>query len=192
VNIANYGEIYVIFSPASFFLPRRFAYSPQRCYQRSSFYVPPLVRRPSFAPIQRTELYLFQYSYHTARQILVIFPKSKDVTVVYVDWVNYVSKLWPWTGLLFMPRMIYEHGTVVEWYWQGKTKELEENPAAVPLCIAQIPHGPTGREHGCPRWDKRDQPPELWHWQDFIKMKVVVFRDVLVFVQVAFAIFGSR
>jgi hypothetical protein len=41
-------------------------------------------------------------------------------------------------------------------YWQGKTEELERNPAPVPLCPPQIPLGLPGREHGPPRWEAGD------------------------------------
>jgi hypothetical protein len=33
--------------------------------------------------------------------------------------------------------------TTVEWYWQGKTEELGENPVPVPMCPPEIPHGQT-------------------------------------------------
>jgi hypothetical protein len=32
---------------------------------------------------------------------------------------------------------------MVEWYWQGKTKELRGNPVPIPLCPPQIQHGLT-------------------------------------------------
>jgi hypothetical protein len=35
------------------------------------------------------------------------------------------------------------YGAMVGWYWQGKTEELGEKPAPVPLCPPQIPHGST-------------------------------------------------
>jgi hypothetical protein len=43
-------------------------------------------------------------------------------------------------GLLFIPKTIYKYATVVEWYWQGKTEELGEEPVTVPFCAPQIPH----------------------------------------------------
>jgi hypothetical protein len=36
---------------------------------------------------------------------------------------DHVSEVQPQTGLLFIPQMIYVWGAMVEWYWQGKTKE---------------------------------------------------------------------
>jgi hypothetical protein len=59
--------------------------------------------------------------------------------------------LQPW-GLLCNPVMkimiiIFcpspSNGAPVEWNWQGKTEELGEKPASVPLCQPQIPHGLT-------------------------------------------------
>ena len=35
------------------------------------------------------------------------------------------------------------NGAPVEWYWQGKTKVLGEEPVPVPHCPPQIPHGLT-------------------------------------------------
>jgi hypothetical protein len=35
-----------------------------------------------------------------------------------------------------------EYGAAVEWYWQGKTEGLWENPVPVPLRPSQIPHRP--------------------------------------------------
>jgi hypothetical protein len=48
--------------------------------------------------------------------------------------LDYVSELRPSTGLLLIPQMIYERGATVNWYWQGKTEELGDKPAPVPLC----------------------------------------------------------
>jgi hypothetical protein len=39
--------------------------------------------------------------------------------------------------------MIRVWRATVEWYWQGKTEELEERPVPVALCPPQIPHGLT-------------------------------------------------
>jgi hypothetical protein len=36
-----------------------------------------------------------------------------------------------------------EYEALVEWYWQGKPKELGETPIPVPLCTPQMPHGLT-------------------------------------------------
>jgi hypothetical protein len=38
---------------------------------------------------------------------------------------DYVCKLLPPTGLLFIPQVIYEYGAKVECHWQEKTKELD-------------------------------------------------------------------
>jgi hypothetical protein len=40
-------------------------------------------------------------------------------------------------------RLINDYGTLVEWYWQGKTEVLREKPVPVPLCAAQILRGLT-------------------------------------------------
>jgi len=34
-----------------------------------------------------------------------------------------------------------EYGTLVEWYWQGKTEVLGEKPVPVPLCPPHISDG---------------------------------------------------
>lgn len=34
-----------------------------------------------------------------------------------------------------------DYAVLVEWQWQGETKELRENPAQLPLCQPQIPDG---------------------------------------------------
>jgi len=36
-------------------------------------------------------------------------------------------------------RWMDEYGALVEWYWQGKTEVLGENPVTVSLCPPQIP-----------------------------------------------------
>jgi hypothetical protein len=51
------------------------------------------------------------------------------------------ATLWWWWWLLFCP--FPSNGAPVEWNRQGKTEELGEKPAPVPLCPPQIPHGPT-------------------------------------------------
>jgi hypothetical protein len=43
-----------------------------------------------------------------------------------VGWDNVSEQRSP-TGLFFIPLMIYEYRALVEWYWQGETKELEKN-----------------------------------------------------------------
>jgi hypothetical protein len=42
-----------------------------------------------------------------------------------------------------LPDDIWVWRVIVEWYWQGKTKELGENPFSVSLHPPQIPHGLT-------------------------------------------------
>jgi hypothetical protein len=59
---------------------------------------------------------------------------------VFLTGWDYVSELLPLTDTLFIPQMIWVWGATVEWYWQGKTKELEEKPVPVLLCLPQIPH----------------------------------------------------
>jgi hypothetical protein len=51
-----------------------------------------------------------------------------------------------WTGLLtcplFIPQMILEWmWVVVEWYWQGQTRGLQEKPVLTPLYPPQIAPG---------------------------------------------------
>jgi hypothetical protein len=57
------------------------------------------------------------------------------------------SSTQPWmpayVSILRIPQMIWVWRATVEWYWQGKTKELGEKPVPVPLCPPQIPHGLT-------------------------------------------------
>jgi hypothetical protein len=45
--------------------------------------------------------------------------------------------------VVYPPWDIWVWRATVEWYWQGKTKELEERPVPMPLCPPQIPHGLT-------------------------------------------------
>jgi hypothetical protein len=42
-----------------------------------------------------------------------------------VGW-DYVSKLW---ATVYPPDDIYEYEAMVEWYWQGKPKNLGINPS---------------------------------------------------------------
>jgi hypothetical protein len=56
---------------------------------------------------------------------------------------DYVYKLWPPTGLMFIPHMIHKYEAMVEWYWQGKTKEIGEELVPMSLCLPHIPHGLT-------------------------------------------------
>jgi hypothetical protein len=60
-------------------------------------------------------------------------------------WGETVSELRPLTDLLFFPQlMMYEYGTLVEWWhWQGKIEKLGEKPVPLPLFPPQIPHGMT-------------------------------------------------
>jgi hypothetical protein len=53
---------------------------------------------------------------------------------------DHVFELWPPTGLLFIPQVIYEYG---ESWWNDtdrKTEEIRVNPVPVPPCPQQIPH----------------------------------------------------
>jgi hypothetical protein len=55
---------------------------------------------------------------------------------------DYVSKLRPPTGRLFIPHVIYEYGEHgrMRVYWQGKTEEERGRPVPVPLSPSQIQH----------------------------------------------------
>jgi hypothetical protein len=71
----------------------------------------------------------------------------------YIAWLLFMSIRWdyvyeprPPTGILFTPQMIYEYGAMVEWYWQRKTEELDEELSPVLLFPPQIPHGLTGAQ----------------------------------------------
>jgi hypothetical protein len=44
-----------------------------------------------------------------------------------MEW-DYVSEMWPPTGLLFIPRWYMSIKAMAEWYWQGETKELKRIP----------------------------------------------------------------
>jgi hypothetical protein len=50
--------------------------------------------------------------------------------------------------------------TTVEWYWQGKTEELGEEPFPMPLCPPQIPHGLTRAR----TWDFAVRSRRLTAW----------------------------
>jgi hypothetical protein len=39
---------------------------------------------------------------------------------------DYISELLPLTDILFIPHVMWVWRTMVEWYWQGKSKELGE------------------------------------------------------------------
>jgi hypothetical protein len=41
---------------------------------------------------------------------------------------------------LFIPHVIWVWRVTVEWYWQGKTEDITENPVPVPFCPPQILH----------------------------------------------------
>jgi hypothetical protein len=73
--------------------------------------------------------FLCQWTHRSKEAVLFILLGWDDVCV-----------LWPSSSLSFIPQMIYIWATV-EWYWQGKTKELREKCVPVPLCPPQIPHG---------------------------------------------------
>jgi hypothetical protein len=57
---------------------------------------------------------------------------------------DYISELWPQTGLLFISRTIYEYG-LPRWndIDRWKNEELREKPVPVPLRPPQSPHGLT-------------------------------------------------
>jgi hypothetical protein len=60
---------------------------------------------------------------------------------------DHSSEIRPPTGLYFIPRWYRIHEWVRRAYvecWQGKKKELREEPVRVSLCPPQIPHGMTG------------------------------------------------
>jgi hypothetical protein len=70
-------------------------------------------------------------------------PDTYFLLIMSMGW-DYVSKLRPPTGLVFVPHMFLHH----IWVWSshgmvltGKTEELEENSVALPLCPRQISHG---------------------------------------------------
>jgi hypothetical protein len=46
-----------------------------------------------------------------------------------------------YVSILRIPQMIWVWRATVEWYWQGRAKELGEKPVPVPLCTSQNPHG---------------------------------------------------
>jgi hypothetical protein len=58
-------------------------------------------------------------------------------------WGGSSTQAWMLTyvSILRIPQMIWVWRGTVEWYWQGKTEELGENPVPVPLCPPQIPNG---------------------------------------------------
>jgi hypothetical protein len=63
-------------------------------------------------------------------------------SIDFMGW-DYVSELLPLTDILFIPQMVWVWRATVECYWQGKTKELGENPVPVPFCPPQILYGLT-------------------------------------------------
>jgi hypothetical protein len=60
------------------------------------------------------------YSMHSSQWLVTVLFMS-------VGW-NYVSELWPPTGLLFIPQVILVSvWRLGEWYWQRKTVEVKKN-----------------------------------------------------------------
>jgi hypothetical protein len=66
------------------------------------------------------------------------------------------------TRQLFIPQIMYEYRALAEWYWQGNTEILEENPIPVPLCWPYTPsHTAQVAKHWPHPWQGGDRPPEL-------------------------------
>jgi hypothetical protein len=64
-----------------------------------------------------------------------------------VIFLLFMSMVWDslWTAatngpVFHLPDDIWVWRATVEWYWQGKTEELEEKPVPVPFYPPQIPH----------------------------------------------------
>jgi hypothetical protein len=67
---------------------------------------------------------------------------SINFLIVSMGWDYASLKLRPLTGPLSIPQIIMiEYAISTEWYWQGKTEGLGENPIPLPLCQPQSPHG---------------------------------------------------
>jgi hypothetical protein len=49
------------------------------------------------------------------------------------------------------------YGALVEWYWQGKAEVLGEQPAAVPICRPQTPHGLAWNHARALRWSTNNK-----------------------------------
>ena len=61
-------------------------------------------------------------------------------------------------------RWMNGYRAMVEWYWQGKTEVLGGKPlTTVPLVHHKFHADWPGIEHGPPRWEAGDWPPEQWH-----------------------------
>jgi hypothetical protein len=72
-------------------------------------------------------------------------------------------------------KRVLKDGTLLEWYWDGKSEVLEENTVPVPLCPTQIPHGLIWyqtRAFG----DKTpgNQRPEAWHGEIRVDTNVIM------------------
>jgi hypothetical protein len=87
------------------------------------------------------------------------FSSSTLLTVFCFPWRCGGSSTHVWmptyVSILRVPQVIWVCRATVEWYWQGKTEELRENPVPVPLCPPQVPDWPR-REPGPPRWEAGD------------------------------------
>jgi hypothetical protein len=75
---------------------------------------------------------------------------------------DYTSELRPPAGPLFILQMIYEYGAIVEWYWQGKLKDLDETCPSASLTATN----PTWTYHGL--HSGRSVTNHLAHGMDYI------------------------
>jgi hypothetical protein len=56
-------------------------------------------------------------------------------------------------GPIVHPQMIWVWAAMVEWYWQGKTEELEQKAAPLSFFYNKSHMDWTGREPGPPWWE---------------------------------------
>jgi hypothetical protein len=89
-------------------------------------------------------------TYNCDWNVYLVWPKLNchDNSVIFFSPVGGVG-LVPKRGCLLslayytFPRLMSVWRVTMEWYWQGKTEELREKPALMPLCPPQIPYGLT-------------------------------------------------
>jgi hypothetical protein len=97
-------------------------------------------------PWQTSKRPLSKRSYHQQSVCITCLPlwATCPNTLQPPSWCSCLwIRLCLWTAATNRPvvhlQMIYEHGAIVEWYWQGKTKKLGEKLVPVQLFPPQIP-----------------------------------------------------
>jgi hypothetical protein len=81
------------------------------------------------------------YNNHWALRSSFVVKGPQQMLRMHWSFEAYCATLW-WRWLVFVLEFPC-NGAPMEWNWQGKIEVLGEEPAPVPLCLQQIPHGLT-------------------------------------------------